>query len=296
MKRLKYGKYPDEYVNTLYQQHIDGKSISEIARSINKDPSTINKLFSSRKLKIIDRPYCEVYKKYTYDKTYFDKIDTHEKAYILGFLYADGWVIKKSENCYTLGICLKREDRYMIEFIKNSLKYNGIINDSYDKTRKKYKSGINIYSNELSKSLINLGMLPKKSSIDFKMPEIDKKYINSFIYGYFDGDGTIYKFKNKYNSEYIGISICSPTYNILSNFKDYLLYNNIYSNIICDKRNHRNNKYKNMYNLTICRQKEVLKFINLITKDFNKGLIRKLEKINYANTVLNSKFNKLESV
>ena len=45
----------------------------------------------------------------------------------------------------------------------------------------------------------------------------------------------------------------------------------------------------NMHNLCITRQNETLKMIHFMTKDFNNGLNRKLEKINQANTVLTDK-------
>ena len=40
-------------------------------------------------------------------------------------------------------------------------------------------------------NLIKYGVLEDKSHKDFHMPNIPNEYINSFILGYFDGDGCI---------------------------------------------------------------------------------------------------------
>lgn len=45
---------------------------------------------------------------YTLNENFFDKIDCEEKAYFLGFLYADGWVDKKG---YQISISLIKEKK-----------------------------------------------------------------------------------------------------------------------------------------------------------------------------------------
>lgn len=296
MKKLQYGEYPPNYVKQLYDRHLNGENLSQIARSINRDPSTISKLFSKRKLKINKNINFDLLRKYERDDNYFNKIDTHQKAYILGFLYADGYLINKSENQYTLGIGLKIEDRHILEFIKKEIRFSGVIHESKTNYKDYRSCKLEIHSKQIGLDLIKLGLNPNKTFEEFSLPNINNKYINSFIYGYFDGDGSIYKFKNNLGSEYIGISICSPTINVLNQFKEILAINNIYSRVSVDKRSLRTPKFNDIYTITISRQKEVYKFIQFITKDFSSGLNRKLEKINNANTVLNAKFKDLTSV
>jgi len=69
----------------------------------------------------------------------FDNIDTEEKAYWLGFLYADGWVSSKGN---TVGLTLALKD---IEHLK---KYNNFL---------RYEKGLNISENHYfnSKEHIN---------------------------------------------------------------------------------------------------------------------------------------------
>ena len=67
---------------------------------------------------------------YTLDEKYFDKIDSQNKAYILGFIYADGSINK---GC--LNITLSNKDVEILEFIKDELKYSGKISIKKNKRK-----------------------------------------------------------------------------------------------------------------------------------------------------------------
>lgn len=50
-------------------------------------------------------------RKHFFDETYFDTIDSYNKAYLLGFICADGWVAKnRVGNCDKLGVGIHRQD------------------------------------------------------------------------------------------------------------------------------------------------------------------------------------------
>ena len=57
-------------------------------------------------------------KHYTYDKNYFGEINTHNKAYWVGFLSADGYITTK----YRWGVELKIDDITHLEKLNNELK------------------------------------------------------------------------------------------------------------------------------------------------------------------------------
>ena len=61
---------------------------------------------------VIRNSYSETNRKYTLNQHYFDKIDSEEKAYFLGFLYADGC------NCQHVGLTsmsLQECDKLILE-------------------------------------------------------------------------------------------------------------------------------------------------------------------------------------
>lgn len=134
--------------------------------------------------------------KYSYNEDYFKKIDTAEKAYWLGFLYADGCITRYYRNeklkSMSLELTLQDEDcEHLVKF-KNALESNVPI--QHKVVNNKYKSDrIVINCTSMCRDLIKLGCTPTKSLI-LEFPSSDilpDKYIRDFIRGYFDGDGGV---------------------------------------------------------------------------------------------------------
>jgi hypothetical protein len=116
---------------------------------------------------------------------YFERIDTKEKAYWLGFLYADGCVnIDKRNNAKRLMINLSIKDEIVIDRFLEAIQSNA------KKTNEATKTRIIIGSNQMCNDLIKYGCLPRKSKI-IELPRLDSRelYI-AFLLGFYDGDGT----------------------------------------------------------------------------------------------------------
>lgn len=150
-------------------------------------------------------------KKYHVDDTFFENINNEEKAYWLGFLYADGYVRMHKKRSGELRLKLKIDDKSHIENFKNSLKSTHIIKDFVSKVKindKVYESlcsSLSVYSTKMVKDLFDLGCTNNKThTIQFPY-QIGKRFYRDFIRGYFDGDGCIHKVKNK-NSAYFKIT------------------------------------------------------------------------------------------
>lgn len=120
------------------------------------------------------------------DETIFEVIDTEEKAYWLGFMYADGYVISTTNE---VGIGLKIEDYEHLVKFKSFLKYSG-----YIKHREDTKScRISFLNKKIKQDLISKGCTPNKSKT-LKFPSEDivpNDLMIHFIRGYIDGDGYI---------------------------------------------------------------------------------------------------------
>lgn len=139
-------------------------------------------------------------RKYTLDETVFDVIDNEEKAYWLGFIYADG-AISELNNSIEVG--LKYDDYSHIEKLQMFFKTNHPIyskikyNKLYDKQYKGYR--LFITNKKIKDSLINLGCVQRKSNI-LSFPDENMVPINllsHFVRGYFDGDGHVGFRENK---------------------------------------------------------------------------------------------------
>ena len=72
-------------------------------------------------------------RQYKLNVNYFNKIDSHEKAYVLGFLYADGSNTSNyDKNRYCITIVLKESDSQILYDIKNEIGYEEMFNRGDD--------------------------------------------------------------------------------------------------------------------------------------------------------------------
>lgn len=140
-------------------------------------------------------------RKYTLNEEFFDELN-EKSAYWLGFLYADGYVRKRKSS--ELRLKLKEDDKSHIEKFNNDLGSNSPI--KYYSDGKSNSCYVSINSNKLVSKLFELGCVQNKTQ-EIRLPNIPNEFINHFIRGYFDGDGSIYKVKKLPNS--YKITICS---------------------------------------------------------------------------------------
>lgn len=143
--------------------------------------------------------------KYKYNKDYFSKIDTEEKAYWLGFLYADGCVNELVKNGKTqsmnLELTLAEIDREHIEKFAQAIETNVPIKQRVTTCKgKQYVSNrIIISSTKMCKDLCDLKCIPNKT-YNVRLPDdsiVPNCFMRDFIRGFFDGDGCIHDKKNQ---------------------------------------------------------------------------------------------------
>ncbi len=127
------------------------------------------------------RPRGSWKRKYTLNEGYF-KTWSNSMAYILGFLIADGNVVRDSQS-----VSIAQKEKYILEEIREELESNQPIYKN--KNTEVYILSIN--SQILKKDLIEIhGVKPNKSST-IEFPYVPKEYMSHFIRGYFDGDGFV---------------------------------------------------------------------------------------------------------
>ena len=139
--------------------------------------------------------------KYTYDQDYFSVVDSEDKAYWLGFLYADGSITcfynKKSGKLKSMSLemTLCGKDEEHLNKFRRCLKTDAPLQDRKIKLNDKNYSAkrITVNCTKLCRDLINLKCTPHKTYV-LKFPTYDivpKQFMRDFIRGFFDGDGCI---------------------------------------------------------------------------------------------------------
>jgi len=125
-------------------------------------------------------------KKYDVDETFFDIIDTKEKAYFLGLIYSDGSV---SDRALIIG--LQERDGDILLKLGNKIMYTGSTTMMYSKNSNHQNSCVlRLYSRDLVNALEKLGC-GRRKTYSLKLPAISKELYSHFIRGVFDGDGCI---------------------------------------------------------------------------------------------------------
>lgn len=141
----------------LKELTLNGKTRQEVASVFGVTVSSIqNKV---RRMKLTKKPNKNI--------RFFKEINTEEKAYWLGFIYADGYVVyNKEQGNYELGIEISEVDKEHLN------KFNKCFNNEFKVTTRQrtFKSGsvvkmcsVRVYSKDLVEDLINNQIVPSKS-------------------------------------------------------------------------------------------------------------------------------------
>jgi hypothetical protein len=204
---------------------------------------------------------------YSIDENYFKIIDTFEKAYILGFLYADGNV-GLTNSCIRCSI--SKEDVEILSFIKREVQYSGPIRYSESSGHQYCHLAFN--SSSIKKDLIDLGIIPNKTYKSCSLPKCPDHLFNCMMLGFFDGDGSIWRINSNHQncSEYC-VNF-SNNENVLLEIKQWLLNNQITS---CNIRFRRGIDNKNSCMLDVKGSVNIEKLFKLMYGDCKFSLSRK---------------------
>lgn len=199
---------------------------------------------------------------YSCNGNFFQNIDTEEKAYWLGFLYADGSIVESSHHmCLVLS---SNDKEHLIEFNK-SIESTYPIKIERDKYVK-----LKISNKHMGDTLISKGCVPRKSLI-LKFPsclQVPECLIRHFIRGYFDGDGCICNQLNSKNYFRSKINILG-TYDFLYGITLHLPVENIMV--------HQRNGYK-IHEINIYNKKDIINVMHYLYDDATIYLKRKYNK------------------
>lgn len=253
-------KYTEEQIKLFGEYYKQGYSLKETSEKFNVNYHTL-------KQNLIRFGYRNPKKKLDHQRVekicYFDSIDTPEKAYILGFLFSDGY-ISRTPYGISIGLALQSSDKYILEYIKQEWGIKNKISE--------YKNSVKLQTTDryLYSRLLELGIYEDKFHKDFVIPNIKESLINSFILGYFDGDGCI----TIKSTGYVSISICCNSRMFLESVQSYLIQQNIFSRPITTEHRAKHP----LYVLYITKRKDQNAFKDLIYRNSTIFLKRKYNK------------------
>jgi hypothetical protein len=145
---------------------------------------------------------------------YFSIVTTTDQAYILGLLAADGNV-SSSRTRVNLG--LQARDMRAVEFARDRM--NPAASLSWLKDG---RGVLQVTSRQMVADLEPFGIVPRKSRT-LPWPARLGELQQSFLLGYFDGDGSMFLPRDRHERERPGWTVCSGSEQFLISMRDYIL-------------------------------------------------------------------------
>jgi|GEM_PF-5190986 len=188
------------------------KSYREAGNILGVNHRTVSKWAVRFGIKSVHRNCWPIVKrKNNLNDEYFQKIDSPNKAYLLGLLITDGSV-REVKNVYKISLALK--DKEALDFFSKEIAYTGKI---YGKDF--YR--LEFTSKKMFGDLGKYGIVPRKT-FNARIKKIPKKFLYDYLRGVLDGDGCYHKG---------GIIISSASRYFLTDIEDILRKDSIIGGI-----------------------------------------------------------------
>lgn len=230
-----------DFLKIYQEEHINsGLSYSQIREKYNIKRGTWDYYIRVKFGKSADL------RKFRCNDDFFNVIDSEIKAYLLGFLYADGYITSDGR----IGILLNEKDIEILELIKKYIAPNSEIKHlNYQNLKRNSQVKLRFKSHQIYKNLQDFGFTVDKTHTNCNILEkIPNEFKKDFIRGYTDGDGCV-RFDKQGKYYKLGVSYSNGVPAILEEINNYF-YN--CAGIL--------RKYKTYYTLSFEKKKDV-KFI-----------------------------------
>jgi len=183
----------DDLKQDMAKDYLSGMSLASVAKKYSIPTTTVyNYLKGSIKI----RTNRENSRKYAFDEDFFSFIDNESKAYWLGFIWADGYIVgKRKHNSPKVVLAISEKDHKHLDKYKEAIKYTGPIRTYNVVGEKSYSKEssycrISIVSEKMFNDLVKIGLVENKSNI-ITPPLIEEFWYKDFIRGFVDGNGSI---------------------------------------------------------------------------------------------------------
>ena len=175
-------KIDNDTEKDIIEKYQNGISSEKIAEEYGFNSSTVCRVLKRNNVEIKGAKHFN--RKYEINENYLEIIDTEDKAYFLGFMYADGHVYKRKSG---FSLTLHNKDFDILKTFGNLL-YKNPTDSNFDICDKYTAFGV--CSVKMTNDLISHGCVPAKT-FKITMPEINEKLMHHFLRGFYDGDGCI---------------------------------------------------------------------------------------------------------
>lgn len=126
------------------------------------------------------------YRKSGANENFFSSVDTPRKAYWLGLIAADGWIVREHGKPTGFAIALKEGDKHLLQQLAEDIGCPELLRKERETTN---LWQVKLTAQKAALDLINAGIPPKKSLI-VEAPALPQSLFIFWLRGYFDGNGS----------------------------------------------------------------------------------------------------------
>lgn len=252
----------------------------------------IREIFSIRDYKVLNRWFKEskITKRgngriYSFNKNFFDTIDTEYKAYWLGFVWCDGYICKRTRNqhiTYEFKLDVSSQDKDHLYKFLNDIEGNYKIREYKCNGFNKESTVSRLYiSNKYFASVLyeDYGFVPNRFDVKKLISKIPYEQIRHFIRGVIDAEGSIIDYYVQgINQKYYKNNLSISTYEELLNYiqEYFMLEGIIKKKVKLNKRHSDRDTY--CKSMQFCGTNLVPSILDYLYEDANVYLERKYEK------------------
>jgi DNA-binding XRE family transcriptional regulator len=174
----------DAQKDEICRRYLEVEGSYALAEEFGMTGGNLGKMLDQRGIK--RRSLGEVKRIHSCDHSFFDVIDTEEKAYWLGFMAADGNV---ATGRPIIKLALTRKDRDHVLRFAAALKSTHALTD-YTTTTGHGGTKFSVASPQLTAGLAKHSIFSNRT-FTLEWPDhLDPEYLKHYLRGYFDGDGS----------------------------------------------------------------------------------------------------------
>lgn len=252
-----------EQSNEIIYLYQNGTNQNELANKYGCSRKAITNVL--KRNGVAKRTVSEAYRTNNINDYYFDEIDNQDKAYILGFLYADGCNTSYYDKFhYDISMTLQLDDKYILD---DMCKRMGMDRDAkiiINSTNRKPYARMEIMNKHMVYQLDRFGVVPNKTRKTRFPYWLCEDLYPHFIRGLLDGDGSIPKRLDR-------VHFCGSS-GLMNDLADIINSKFGYRPTVGNYKNSDGISY-----IQLCGVKKRLEFLDWVYRDADMKLIRKYD-------------------
>jgi len=176
------------------------------------------------------------YRKSGANENFFAYIDTPRKAYWLGLIAADGWIVREHAKPTGFGLALKEMDSYLLRLLAEDIGCPELFRKERETTN---LWQIKLTAEKTALDLIKAGIPPKKSLI-VEAPNLPRRLFLPWLRGYFDGNGSVSRRNNSLEAK-----ITTGSGKLAQQLQQFLYEEQVYPTLKGENNEHNLRMYAN---------------------------------------------------